>query len=147
MLSIPSTPFRETSGTGPRRVATLLAAGCVALGVTFAAEPAAAGHEFKAAFKEEFGRILAHHVAAVAPAILLAPGHHAFAVRHHRPRHHRRWNYSHRWGHHRDYDLHRGHHYRDRHHRSHHDRHSYDRRHGRDRKHADRGRRGGRRRH
>jgi len=43
--------------------------GTLALG----AQPADAGNEFKHAFKDEFGRIVAHQVAAVSTAVLLGP--------------------------------------------------------------------------
>jgi hypothetical protein len=69
-------------------LATLIAAGALALGFTFAAEPASADGAFKHAFKDEFGRIVAHQVASVAPLVFFAaiapPVQYSYQVHHYR---------------------------------------------------------------
>lgn len=72
MPSIASTASQHDRRTGRTRVATLIAGGALALGLTFAAAPASADGAFKHAFKQEFGRIVAHQVASVSPLVFFA---------------------------------------------------------------------------
>jgi hypothetical protein len=88
MLSIASTASQDDRRAGRSRWVTLIAAGALALGFTFAAEPASADGAFKHAFKDEFGRIVAHQVASVAPLVFFGaiapPVQYSYQVHHYR---------------------------------------------------------------
>ena len=64
-----ATSRRTTSRGNLLAAALVVGLGTLVLG----AQPADAGNEFKHAFKDEFGRIVAHQVAAVSSAVLFGP--------------------------------------------------------------------------
>ena len=118
MLPIASTASQDDRRAGRSRLAMLIAAGALALGFTFAAEPASADGAFKDAFKDEFGRIVAHQVAAVAPLVFFAaiapPVQHSYQVRYYSaygyyggPRYKHRGHYAPGRSHHRKQHHHK----------------------------------------